>query len=224
MDRGPSRALLDTADEGIIPRSLAKTNKHGVSVKIVVIQGIVVTIWDAVLCGSMALSGGSGSSISYLTAVGLTVVIYLVGYILFFLGYFKLIFKGKDHERAFNVFGGTVGKCIVAGIGLLLTVFALIVSFFPPSQLDAQSGTVYVATLIICWVVSVAIPFVVYALRKHWNGGIDHDPPTIPSKKMLAAAAATSSSAPAPAKSEPAQKQAASADAHSSDSPPKEQS
>lgn len=190
---GPSRALLDTADEGIIPRSLAKTNKHGVSVKIVVIQGIVVTIWDAVLCGSMALSGGSGSSISYLTAVGLTVVIYLVGYILFFLGYFKLIFKGKDHERAFNVFGGTVGKCIVAGIGLLLTVFALIVSFFPPSQLDAQSGTVYVATLIICWVVSVAIPFVVYALRKHWNGGIDHDPPTIPSKKMLAAAAATSS-------------------------------
>ena len=143
---------------------------------------------------------------------------------LFFLGYFKLIFKGKDHERAFNVFGGTVGKCIVAGIGLLLTVFALIVSFFPPSQLDAQSGTVYVATLIICWVVSVAIPFVVYALRKHWNGGIDHNPPTIPSKKMLAAAAATSSSAPAPAKSEPAQKQAASADAHSSDSPPKEQS
>lgn len=61
-----------------------------------------------------------------LPAVGLTVVIYLVGYILFFLGYFKLIFKGKDHERAFNVFGGTVGKCIVAGIGLLLTVFALI--------------------------------------------------------------------------------------------------
>ena len=221
---GPSRALLDTAHDGILPPSFKKVNKHGVSVKIVVIQGIVVTIWDAVLCGSMALSGGSGSSISYLTAVGLTVVIYLVGYILFFLGYFKLIFKGKDHERAFNVFGGTVGKCIVAGIGLLLTVFALIVSFFPPSQLDAQSGTVYVATLIICWVVSVAIPFVVYALRKHWNGGIDHDPPTIPSKKMLAAAAATSSSAPAPAKSEPAQKQAASADAHSSDSSPKEQS
>ncbi len=89
---GPSRALLDTADEGIIPRSLAKTNKHGGAVKIVVIQGLVVTIWDAVLCGSMALSGGSGSSISYLPAVGLTVVIYLVGYILCFLCYFKLIF------------------------------------------------------------------------------------------------------------------------------------
>ncbi len=187
---GPSRALLDTANEGIIPRSLAKTNKHGVSIKIVVIQGIIVTIWDAVLCGSMALSGDSGSSISYLTAVGLTVVIYLVGYVLFFLGYFKLIFKGKDHVRAFNVFGGTVGKCIVAGCGLLLTLFALVVSFFPPSQLDAQSGMVYVATLLICWIVSVAIPFVVYALRHHWNNGIDHEPPTIPSKKMAAQVAA----------------------------------
>ncbi len=208
---GPSRALLDTAQEGIIPRSLAKTNKHGVSVKIVVIQGIIVTIWDAVLCGSMAMSGGSGSSISYLTAVGLTVVIYLVGYVLFFLGYFKLVFKGKDHQRAFNVFGGTVGKCIVAGCGLLLTVFALVVSFFPPSQLDAQSGMVYVATLLVCWVVSVAIPFVVYGLRHHWNNGIDHEPPTIPSKKMLAAAntggtsqaTAAPAQAPTPAHADP---------------------
>ena len=61
---GPSRALLETANEGIIPRSFAKTNKHGVSVKTVVVQGVIVTIWDAVLCGSMALAGGSGSSIS----------------------------------------------------------------------------------------------------------------------------------------------------------------
>lgn len=194
---GPSRALLETANEGIIPRSFAKTNKHGVSVKTVVVQGVIVTIWDAVLCGSMALAGGSGSSISYLTAVGLTVVIYLVGYVLFFLAYFKLVFKGKDHARVFQIFGGTAGKCIVAGLGLILTVFALIVSFFPPSQLDASSGTVYVITLLICWVISVAIPFVIYGLRKHWNGGIDHKPPTIASKKT-AAATATAADAPAP--------------------------
>ena len=66
--------------------------------------------------------------------------------------------------------GGTVGKCIVAGCGLLLTVFALVVSFFPPSQLTAQAGTVYVITLLICWAISVAIPFVIYGLRKHWDG------------------------------------------------------
>ena len=168
---GPSRALLATADEGILPKTFAKTNKHGVSVKTVVIQGIIVTIWDAVLCGSMALSGGSSSSVAYLTAVGLTVVIYLVGYVLFFLGYFNLALKKKDLPRVFNVFGkSTVGKCIMAGIGLAVTLFALIISFFPSSELSAQANIVYVITLIVCWVVSVAIPFVIYGLRHHWDG------------------------------------------------------
>ena len=167
---GPSRALLDTAKEGILPASFAKTNKHGVSVKTVVIQGIIVTVWDAVLCGSMALSGGSSSSVSYLTAVGLTVVIYLVGYVLFFLGYFKLVLKHGDLPRVFNVFGGKVGKLIVAGCGLALTLFALVVSFFPSSELTPQANTVYVITLLICWAVSVAIPFVIYGLRHHWDG------------------------------------------------------
>lgn len=167
---GPSRALLDTAKDGILPASFAKTNKHGVSVKTVVVQGIIVTIWDAVLCGSMALAGGSSSSVSYLTAVGLTVVIYLVGYVLFFLGYFKLVLKHGDLPRVFNVFGGKVGKCIVAGCGLALTLFALVVSFFPSSELSAQANVVYVITLLVCWVVSVAIPFVIYGLRHHWDG------------------------------------------------------
>ena len=197
---GPSRALLETANEGIIPRSFAKTNKHGVSIKTVVVQGVIVTIWDAVLCGSMALAGGSGSSISYLTAVGLTVVIYLVGYVLFFLAYFKLVFKGKDHQRVFQIFGGTAGKCIVAGLGLILTLFALVVSFFPPSQLNASSGMVYVITLMVCWVISVAIPFIIYGLRHHWNGGVDHKPPSIPGKKDLATATASAGTAPATGK------------------------
>lgn len=166
---GPSRALLETANDGILPPSFAKTNKNGVNVKTVVIQGVIVTVWDAVLCGSMALSGGSSSSVAYLTAVGLTVVIYLAGYVLFFLGYFKLVLAGADKPRVFQVFGGKVGKLAVAGCGLALTLFALVVSFFPSSELSGKANVVYVATLAICWVISVAIPFVIYGLRSRWS-------------------------------------------------------
>ena len=165
---GPSRALLDTAHDGILPPSFKKVNKHGVSVKTVVIQACIVTVWDAVLCGSIALSGGSSSSVGYLTAIGLTVVIYLVGYVLFFLGYFYLIFKKKDLPRSFQLPGGTPFKAIVAGAGLFMTVATLIISFFPSSNLDAQSNMVYQATLGIAFVISVAIPFVIYALRHRW--------------------------------------------------------
>ena len=166
---GPSRALLDTAHDGILPPSFKKVNKHGVSVKTVVIQAVIVTVWDAVLCGSIALSGGSSSSVGYLTAIGLTVVIYLVGYVLFFLGYFYLIFKKKNLQRSFQLPGGTPFKAIVAGVGLIMTVATLIISFFPSSNLDAQSNAVYQATLGVAFAISVAIPFIIYALRHRWE-------------------------------------------------------
>ena len=165
---GPSRALLDTAQQGILPASFAKTNKNGVSVKTVMIQAGIVTIWDAVLCGSMALSGGSSSSVSYLTAIGLTVVIYLVAYVLLFVGYLVLVYKHQDLPRTYQIPGGKVFKTIVAVVGLLVTLATLVISFFPSSELDAASNTVYVATLIICFAISLAIPFVIYGLRKHW--------------------------------------------------------
>lgn len=172
---GPSRALLDTAHDGILPPSFKKVNKNGVSVKTVVIQAIIVTVWDGVLCGSIALSGGSSSSVGYLTAIGLTVVIYLVGYILFFLGYFFLIFKKKGLQRSFQLPGGTPFKAIVAAVGLIMTVATLIISFFPSSNLSAQANQVYQVTLIVAFAISVAIPFIIYALRHRWAP----EPPTM---------------------------------------------
>ena len=163
---GPSRALLETAREGIIPASFARTNKHGVSVKTVVIQAAIVTFWDAVLCGSMALSGGSSSSVAYLTAIGLTVVIYLVGYVLFFLGYLDLAFTKRDLARSFQIPGGVPVKAVVALVGLFVTAATLVISFFPLSELSAEANVVYEITLAASFAVSVAIPFVIYALRR----------------------------------------------------------
>lgn len=167
---GPSRALLEAAKEGIIPRTFAKTNKHGVSVKTVIIQAVLVTIWDAVLCGSMALSGGSSSSVAYLTAIGLTVVIYLAAYVLFFLAYFYLVFKQKNLQRSFQIPGGVVFKSIVGGAGLFMTLATLVISFFPSSSLSAQANTVYVITLIVSFLISAIVPFVIYTMRHRWDG------------------------------------------------------
>ncbi len=172
---GPSRALLDTAHRGILPATFKKVNKHDISVKTVMIQACIVTIWDAVLCGSIALSGGSSSSVGYLTAIGLTVVIYLVGYILFFLGYFVLIFKKKDKAREFQLPGGTPFKFIVAAVGMIMTVATLVISFFPSSELDAQANMVYQLTLAVCFIISIVLPFIIYALRNKWGAADAYD-------------------------------------------------
>ena len=136
--------------------------------KTVILQAIIVTIWDAVLCGSIALAGGSDSSVGYLTAIGLTVVIYLVGYILFFLGYFVLILKKSNLKRTFQVPGGKVFKIIVATVGLLITIATLIISFFPSSKLTTADNQVYQIVLIICFIISLIVPIIIYSNKHRW--------------------------------------------------------
>ena len=132
------------------------------------LQAIIVTIWDAVLCGSIALAGGSDSSVGYLTAIGLTVVIYLAAYVLFFLGYFVLILRKGDMKREFHIPGGRAVKIVVAAVGLFMTVVTLVISFFPSSKLTAADNRVYQIVLIVCFIVSMAAPLVIYANRHRW--------------------------------------------------------
>lgn len=156
---GPSRGMYIAAQKGILAKSLTKTNKHDVPVNLVFIQGIVVTIWAAVLT-----LGGGGDNVSFLTAISLTVVIYLVGYLLFFIGYFKLILKDGDLKRSYQVPGGKIFKLIVAACGFLTSIFALIISFFPPSQLVGKSIHEYLTILSVSFVITVLIPFVIYSI------------------------------------------------------------
>ncbi len=157
---GPSRGLYATAQKGILPPVFKKVNAKGVPVPLIMVQGAVVTIWAAVLT-----FGGGGANISFLTAISLTVVLYLVGYILFFLGYLVLIFKHKDLKRAYQVPGGMVGKTLFAAVGLIMSIATFIISFFPPSQLAAVNDGKYETVLLLSFAVTVIIPFIIYALH-----------------------------------------------------------
>ena len=161
---GPSEGMYVAAKKGILPKKLAETNNHNVPIPLVLVQGVIVTIWAAVLT-----FGGGGNNVSFLTAVSLTVVIYLVGYLLFFLAYFNLLFKHKDLKRAYNVPGGQVFKFIVALLGILTSIGALIISFFPPSQLTGNSVSEYLLILSISFIVTILIPIIIYSLRHNWN-------------------------------------------------------
>ncbi|MEG0310406.1 MAG: glutamate:gamma-aminobutyrate antiporter, partial [Eubacterium sp.] len=127
---------------------------------LIIVQGIIVTIWAAVLT-----FGGGGANISFLTAISLTVVLYLVGYILFFIAYFVLIYKHKDLKRAYQVPGGIIGKSIFAALGLMMSIGTFIISFFPPSQLAAINDGKYETVLMLSFIVTVIIPFIIYALH-----------------------------------------------------------
>lgn len=158
---GPSRGMLVTAQKGILPTTFAKVNKNGVPVALVVAQLILTSIAIIVLTNT-----GGGSNMSFLIALALTVVIYLCTYFLLFLGYIHLVRKQPELKRTFRVPGSNGFKIGVAVVGFLVSIMAFFVSFYPPTSIGGETADeTYVTLLVVCFLVVLAIPFIVYALH-----------------------------------------------------------
>lgn len=157
---GPSRGLFVAAQKGLLPKPFAKVNKNGVPVALVIAQLIITTIALIVLTNS-----GGGGNMSFLIAMALTVVIYLCSYFLLFIGYMHLVCKQTDKKRVFQIPGGKVVKLIIASIGLIVSILAFIISFFPPALPGNTESETYIFLLAISFVIMFIIPFIVYAFR-----------------------------------------------------------
>ena len=161
---GPSHGLYTAALDGILPACFKKKNSKDVPVNLILVQGVVVTAWAIVLT-----FGGGGSNMSFLLAISLTVLTYLVMYVLLFLTYFKLKTDHADVKRSFVVPGGEKGRQIIPLVGLGMVIFSLIVSFFPPSQIAEVNDGTYETILVMAFMVVLILPHVIYGMRKDSN-------------------------------------------------------
>jgi amino acid transporter len=139
-----------------------------INLSAVVFQTFQVLLDQGVVVKSRAFIltlGGSGNNLSFLLAMALTVVTYLAMYTLLFLAYCVLKTKRQDVARAYNIPGGKAGGFLVAGAGLIMVVFSMVISFRPPSSITGPSESNYVEILIGSFVVSMIVPHVIFALR-----------------------------------------------------------
>lgn len=167
---GPSRGMYVTAQRGILPKVAAKVNRNGVPISMVVFQLLITTVALIVFTNT-----GSGGNMSFLIAMALTVVLYLITYFLLFIGYIVLVLKHKDKKRSYQVPGGDGFKILLASVGFLVSVFAFVISFVPPSSLPGASDESYVTLLVVSFLFVFAIPFVIYALHNKHGKSLNHD-------------------------------------------------
>ncbi|MBR3859557.1 MAG: amino acid permease, partial [Bacteroidaceae bacterium] len=115
----------------------------------------------------------------------LTVLLYLIMYLLMFAAAIYLRYSMKKANRPFRI--GSKGNglmWIVGGVGFLGSLLAFILSFIPPGQIAVGSKTMWYAVLVIGCIVVVVAPLIIYALRKpswkdpsttfepfHWESG-----------------------------------------------------
>jgi putative glutamate/gamma-aminobutyrate antiporter len=199
---GPSSGLLTVGKAGFLPRFFQKTNKNGMGTNIMLVQAGVVTLLSVLFVVLPSVQS------VYQILSQLTVILYLVMYLLMFAAAIYLRHSQADRPRPYRVPGGRIGMWIVAGCGFIASLGALALSFVPPNQIKVGSSAVFVGLLVVLTALFVGGPFLIYRARKTawldpgsdfapftWQGDAKHpDPPT-----KSADAAHTATPHPAPA-------------------------
>ena len=158
---GPSKGIFAVGKAGYMPPFFQKTNKLGVQKNILFVQGGAVTVLSLLFVVMPSVQS------FYQILSQLTVILYLVMYLLMFSGAIYLRYNMKKANRPFRI--GKKGNglmWIVGGLGFLGSLLAFILSFNPPSQFSTGSNTVWYSVLIIGALFVVIAPFIIYAAKK----------------------------------------------------------
>lgn len=158
---GPSKGIFAVGKAGYLPPFMQKANKLGVQKNILLIQGGAVTVLSLLFVIMPSVQS------FYQILSQLTVLLYLIMYLLMFAAAIYLRYSMKDAPRPFRL--GNKGNCvmwIVSGVGFLGSLLAFVLSFIPPAQISVGSNAVWYSVLVIGCIVVVAAPFIIYAMRK----------------------------------------------------------
>lgn len=157
---GPSKGLLAAAEGGDLPQVFRKTNAHEAPTSLLWTQGIIVSV----LC-LLFLLMPSASAVFWLVTV-LTAQLYLIMYVMMFAAAIRLRYKKPNVERPYRIPGGNFGMWLVCGLGIVGCVFALLIGYIPPKQIQIGSPVFYTSFLIGGTVTGCVIPFIFYYFKK----------------------------------------------------------
>lgn len=157
---GPSKGLLGAAQDGDLPPSMHKLNKHGMPFSLLMFQAIVVSIIALVFLLMPTVSS------SFWILLALTAQFYVLMYILMFAAAIRLRYSQPNAKRPYRVPGGNLGMWVIAGLGITSSIFALLLGFIPPSQLETGNVVFYESFLIIGIILASLAPTIVLLFKK----------------------------------------------------------
>lgn len=157
---GPSKGIFSVGKAGYLPPFFQKTNNRGVQRNILLVQGGIVTLLSLLFVVMPSVQS------FYQILSQLTILLYLIMYMLMFAAAIVLRYKMKSTPRPFRLGKGNGLMWIVGTIGFAGSLLAFILSFIPPGQIQTGSSTVWYSVLIIGCIVMVVIPYIIYSMRK----------------------------------------------------------
>ncbi|MEG2492200.1 MAG: amino acid permease, partial [Alistipes sp.] len=157
---GPSKGIFAVGKAGYLPPFFQKTNKIGVQRNILLLQGALVTLLSLLFVVMPSVQS------FYQILSQLTVLLYLIMYMLMFAAAIVLRYKMKETLRPFRLGSGNGLMWLLGIVGFCGSLLAFVLSFIPPGQISTGSNTVWYAVLVIGCLIVVGAPFIIYAMRK----------------------------------------------------------
>jgi putative glutamate/gamma-aminobutyrate antiporter len=153
---GPSKGLLDAAEHGMLPPSLQRRNRAGIQIGILIPQGIIVTVLALIFVVIPNVSD------AFIALVDMAAALYLIMYLLMFAAAVLLRRSQPEVKRGYRV----PWMGLVAGVGFVACLAALIMSFIPPSGDDVIPRVDYPWVVALVVVVLGGPPLLFYKFRK----------------------------------------------------------
>lgn len=157
---GPVKGLYATTAHGNLPPLFHKLNKHEVPTNLLLFQAIIVTITSFVILELPTISA------AFWILSAMSAQIYLVMYILMFISVIRLRYIKPHVPRAYKVPYGRKGIWFFSILGICACSFVILLSFYPPAQLNVGNLLFYELFLILGLGIMSAIPLIIHAFRK----------------------------------------------------------
>lgn len=166
---GPSFMLGQAGGSGFLPKWFQQKNKNNMPAHLMYTQITGTTI----IAYLVKLIPNVEGFVILLTQT--ITVLYLFYYVLMFTTFLRLRYDQPNRPRAFKVPGGMFGAWLVGGIGILSSIFGIVLAIWPPAQVKAEVGSpvVYVSVILVLVAVILGICFVMYQLSKKHSNWVD---------------------------------------------------
>ncbi|WP_197082478.1 APC family permease [Rubeoparvulum massiliense] len=157
---GPIYMLNVAAKDGnILGKKISETNAAGAPAFALIIQAVITTMFCVMNFISPSVEA------AYWTLTALTTLTYFVPYMLMFIAYYKLRKDQPDVHRAFMI-PGKVLPIILPALGFISVLFAVILIFIPPAELDMGNIFVYESELAGGLIIGALVADILYKRAK----------------------------------------------------------
>jgi amino acid transporter len=162
---GPSRSMWLVGRAGYLPPTLQRTNRNDVQISLLLLQGAIVTVLALVF----VVTPNTSSAFAFLQDI--SIILYMLMYVLMFASAIRLRRTGPDVARPIRIPGLTIVACV----GALSAVAAIILGLTPPSGFTSIPPAVY-AAIVATGVIVLALPpqFIHRYRRASWRTDAEH--------------------------------------------------